>query len=95
MPLIVTLLITVGSERLSSEMVRRFNGQKTGVSETITVLRLDKSGGCVDRDTEYMQQFRRAQVREYFFGDIHNPLSPHTQQVDFDHITIFKTNECE
>ena len=92
---LVTVLITLGSERLSSEMMRRFNGQKAGVFESVTVLKLDKSGGCVDRDTEYMQQFRRAQVREYFFGNALNALSPHTQQVDFDQVSIFKFVECE
>ena len=91
----VTVLITLGSERLSSDMVRRFNGQKSGALETVTVLKLDKSGGCVDRDSEFMQQYRKAQVREYFFGDLHNPLSPHTQQVDFDQVTIFKIAECK
>lgn len=76
-------------------MVRRFNGQRTGISESLTVLKLDKSGGCVDRDTEYMQQLRRAQVREYFFGNAFNALSPHTQQVDFDQVSIFKIADCE
>lgn len=76
-------------------MFRRFNGQKVGMSDKVTVLKLDKSGGCVDRDSEYMQQIRRAQAREYFFGDVSNPLSPHTQQIDFDQIAVFKIAECE
>ena len=76
-------------------MFRRFNGQKVGMSDKVTVVKLDKSGGCVDRDSEYMQQIRRAQTREYFFGDVSNPLSPHTQQIDFDQITVFKIADCE
>ena len=92
---VVSVLVTLGSERLSSEMARRFHGQKAGTSETITVLKLDKSGGCVDRDIEYMHQTQRAQTREYFHGERSNSLSPHTQQVDFDQLTIFKIAECE
>ena len=91
----VNVLIVLGSERLYSDMLRRFNGQKVGESETATVIKLDKSGGCVDRDTEYLKQFRREQVREYFFGDARNPLSPHTQQIDASQLTIYKIAECE
>ncbi|CAF9928351.1 MAG: Cleavage polyadenylation factor subunit clp1 [Heterodermia speciosa] len=86
----VSVLVTLGSERLASEMARKFHGQKAGTSETITVLKLDKSGGCVDRDIEHMHQTQRAQLREYFHGERTNSLSPHTQQVDFDQLTIFK-----
>ncbi|KAL8641219.1 MAG: hypothetical protein Q9228_001936, partial [Teloschistes exilis] len=50
-------------------MLRRFNGQRIGVSETTAVIKLDRSGGTVDRDEEYLRRFRQAQVREYFFGD--------------------------
>lgn len=75
-------------------MARRFNGQKIGTGENILVIKLDKSGGCVDRDEEYLRQYRQAQVREYFFGDSKNALSPHTQQVDFNQLSIYKIAEC-
>ena len=80
----------LGSERLYSDMLRRFNNQTTSGGDTITVIKLDKSGGCVDRDEGFRQQFRQAQIREYFFGDAKNTLSPHTQQVDFSQLTIYK-----
>ena len=76
-------------------MARKFNGQKTSSDEPIVVLKLDKSGGCVDRDDDYMRQFRQSQVREYFFGDAKNPLNPHTQQVDFSQVVIYKIAESE
>ena len=76
-------------------MARRFNGQKIGTGENITVIKLDKSGGCVDRDEEYLQQYRQAQVRDYFFGDSKSTLSPHTQQVDFSQLSIYKIAECK
>lgn len=58
-------------------------------------MKLDKSGGCVDRDDEYMQQSREASIKEYFFGDPRRTLSPHTQQVDFDALTVYKVREGE
>lgn len=71
-------------------MVRRYSGQKPSAIETIEIVKLEKSGGCVDRDEEYTRQFRQAQVREYFLGDAKNTLSPHIQHVDFSQLTIYK-----
>lgn len=76
-------------------MVRRFDGHKTTNDDPITVIKLDKSGGCADRDETYLQQTRQAQIREYFFGDKRRTLSPHTQTVDFSSITIYKIRECK
>jgi polyribonucleotide 5'-hydroxyl-kinase len=69
-------------------MVRRF-----GKSEGITLVKLDKSGGCVDRDDEFMSKFQEIAIREYFFGDLKRTLSPHTQQVSFDEAVIYKVRE--
>jgi len=44
----------LGSERLNIDMSRRFQGYKTARGEELTILKLDKSGGCVDRDEEYV-----------------------------------------
>jgi len=76
-------------------MVRRFNVQKIGGSVAATVIRLDKSGGCVDRDTDFLQRSRQEQIREYFFGDVQNPLSPHTQHIDASQLTIYRIVECK
>ena len=86
-------MVVLGSERLYSDLLRRFNAQNTGTGETIAVIKVDKSGGCVDRDEAYLQQFRHSQVREYFFGDANITLSPHTQQIDVDQLTIYKLAE--
>lgn len=74
-------------------MLRRFSGYRTTTGDTITLVKLDKSGGCVDRDDEFMQQMREASIKEYFFGDVKRTLSPHTQQVSFDEATIYKIRE--
>ena len=87
-------MVILGSERLYSDLSRHFSPQKTGSDEPISVIKVDKSGGCVDRDEEYQRQYRQAQVREYFFGDGKSTLSPHTQQVDFSHLSIYKIAEC-
>ncbi|KAL3495278.1 hypothetical protein BJX62DRAFT_7695 [Aspergillus germanicus] len=72
--------------------------------ERITVVKLSKSGGCVDRDAAFMKAVRESQIRTYFFG---NPvpstgssalslsastnvtLSPHAQQLDFNTLNLY------
>jgi polyribonucleotide 5'-hydroxyl-kinase len=69
-------------------MKRRFSS--TSSSDPVTVVRLDKSGGCVDRDESYMKSMRQQQIREYFFGHGSVNLSPYTNQVDFAHLSIYR-----
>ncbi|TGO57884.1 hypothetical protein BOTNAR_0192g00070 [Botryotinia narcissicola] len=90
----VNIILVLGSERLHSEMLRRFSTQKIDNGEAITLVRLDKSGGCVDRDDTFMQQMREATIKEYFFGDAKRTLSPHTQLVNFDELSIYKVKEA-
>ena len=87
---LVTVIVVLGSERLYSDLLRRNNGQSTVGGDTITVIKLDRSGGCVDRDEAFRQQCGQVQIKNYFFGDAKTTLSPHTQQVDFAQLAIFK-----
>lgn len=57
------------------------------------MVKLDKSGGCVDREETYMREVREAAIKEYFFGDAKSNLSPQTQQVNFDDATIYKIRD--
>ncbi|KAI9052893.1 hypothetical protein LZ554_003165 [Drepanopeziza brunnea f. sp. 'monogermtubi'] len=86
----VNVILVIGSERLHSEMQRRFSTYKTSSNESITLVKLDKSGGCVDRDESFTQQVREASLKEYFFGDLKTTLSPHTQQLNFADLFIYK-----
>jgi polyribonucleotide 5'-hydroxyl-kinase len=70
-------------------MLRRFSA----AAPPITVLKLDKSGGCADRDEAFMSALRQSQIREYFFGTPRHTLSPHTQTVDFGAVTIYRIAE--
>lgn len=89
----VNVILVLGSERLHSDMLRRFSGYRTSNNEAVTITRLDKSGGCVDRDDEFMRKSQEIAIREYFFGDLKRTLSPHTQQVSFDEAVIYKIRE--
>lgn len=92
----INAIVCLGSERLYNDMVRKFDKQPVSGARglenlskgTISVVKLAKSGGAVDRDTTYMRAMAEAQIRAYFYG---NPkvgasiaLQPRQQQVDWD-----------
>ena len=89
----VNIILVLGSERLYSEMQRRFSTYTGTAGEPLTLVKLDKSGGCVDRDDQFMQQSREASIREYFFGDPKRTLSPHNQAVGFDEVVVYRIYE--
>jgi polyribonucleotide 5'-hydroxyl-kinase len=73
-------------------MNRRFASGTTNTAP-VTVVKLDKSGGCVDTDEDFMRKSQEAAIREYFFGDLRRTLSPHTQNISFDEATIYRIQE--
>ncbi|CAI6276496.1 unnamed protein product [Periconia digitata] len=85
----VNVVITIGSERLYSDLSRKYSSRAG--EEAIRVVRLEKSGGCVDRSDDYMQALRQAQIKAYFFGHTAEyALAPHSQAADYDDLNIFR-----
>ena len=82
----IDTILTIGSERLFSDLSKRF-------SKGATVVKLPRSGGCVDRDEAYMRQMREKQIRQYFFGDVRQALSPYTSTVGYDEVQIWRLHE--
>ncbi|KAH8705508.1 putative mRNA cleavage factor complex II protein Clp1 [Talaromyces proteolyticus] len=71
----VSTILVLGSERLYSTMVKNYEQKPTSSAsaahsdERITVVKLSKSGGCVDRDEAFMKSVNESQIRSYFFGN--------------------------
>lgn len=74
-------------------MQRKFSTYKTSNGEPVSIVKLDKSGGCVDRDDTFMQQTCEGAMKEYFFGDDKRILSPHNQYINFDDPLIYKISD--
>ncbi|KAH8678772.1 hypothetical protein BGZ60DRAFT_401815 [Tricladium varicosporioides] len=89
----VNTILVLGSEKSYSEMSRRFSTARTSAGGTITVVKLDKSGGAVNRDETFMRQSQEASIREYFFGGPKTTLSPQTQQISFEDANIYRIRE--
>ncbi|KAF9894635.1 Cleavage polyadenylation factor subunit clp1 [Aspergillus nanangensis] len=73
----ITTILVIGSERLYSTMMKNHDGKPSSSAsavasdERISVVKLSKSGGCVDRDATFMKGVCESQIRTYFFG---NPI---------------------
>ncbi|KAK4900016.1 Cleavage polyadenylation factor subunit clp1 [Elasticomyces elasticus] len=85
----INLVISIGSERLYNDLNRRYGANK-GPDSGLTVLKLAKPGGAIERDASYMKQLRTRQIRQYFFGSSKESLSPHSHMIGFDDMIIYR-----
>ena len=85
----ITLILSLGSERLYNDLNRRFNATKSG-DEAIPVLRITKPGGAVETDSTYLKQIRTRQIRQYFFGTAKEALNPHSHTLNFSELSIYR-----
>ncbi|CAZ85735.1 unnamed protein product [Tuber melanosporum] len=93
----ITTLVVLGSERLYSDMLRRFEDRPNHQHQPppISIIKLSKSGGCVDRDDAFLRASRERSIREYFFGEPKKrTLSPYTMTVGFDDLNIWRVSEA-
>jgi polyribonucleotide 5'-hydroxyl-kinase len=86
----IDTLLVLGSERLYSDMRRRFEDRQL---IPITVVKLPKSGGCVDLEEDFLKQGRETVIKEYFFGEPKRTLSPYTMTVSFDDLHIWRVGQ--
>lgn len=85
----ISLILTLGSERLYNDLNRRFGGEG---SEAIPVLRITKPGGAVEKDATFLKQLQNQQIRQYFFGTSRDPLNPHSHTIAFADLNVWRAN---
>ncbi|EMR11267.1 hypothetical protein PNEG_00297 [Pneumocystis murina B123] len=84
----VNVLIVLGSERLYSDMARKYDNKKG-----MHVVKLPKSGGCVNREKSFIEKAQHSAVRKYFYGDFRTILSPYSIIYDFDSLIVYRVEE--
>lgn len=90
----INVLLVVGQERLYSDMSKRFGkAGALGNTPPPTVIKVPKSGGCVDREPAYRRSVQAALINEYFYGTPKQPLSPYTVTVDYSTLNIYRVAE--
>lgn len=91
----VNLVITIDSKPLEGELKNMLKDEQSSLGEQIRVVDVPMAKSLPGRDDLWLLQEREADVKEYFFGDAKMVLSPSTQLVDFDTLTIYKIPESE
>jgi len=80
-----TVILVLAHDRLFSDLSQHAHNRP------IQVVKLPKSGGVVIRDQQAKRKVREAMIREYFYGP-NSGLSPHSLQIPFHTVKIFKTS---
>ncbi|KAK4213808.1 mRNA cleavage and polyadenylation factor CLP1 [Rhypophila decipiens] len=86
----INTIVVLDNWELEQELHNKFLQEKTPFGEAISVLRLDKSNGAVPRDPAWSKTEMEAAIKEYFFGDAKQTLSPMTLSVSYDELGIFR-----
>lgn len=79
----INVMVVIGNERLFIDLKKKFQAK-------LNVVKLPKSGGCVERDDSFTRQVQQRSIREYFYGTPKTVLSPYTVYVDFDVVKVYK-----
>ncbi|XP_023931897.1 polyribonucleotide 5'-hydroxyl-kinase Clp1-like [Lingula anatina] len=78
----VDLVVVLDQERLYNEL-------KRDLPDFVKVILQPKSGGVVERSKETREESRDNRIRQYFYGK-KNDLFPHTFEVKFNEVKIYK-----
>lgn len=95
------VILVVGNEKLYSNVKKLFNAINTRNSATgssqaqVTIVKVPKSGGVVDRNPEFMVSVQSRLINEYFYGTTKQPLSPFTVTADYSSLTIYRIAETK
>jgi polyribonucleotide 5'-hydroxyl-kinase len=83
------------SSSASSSSSSAASASSEATSKSITVIKLPRSGGVVERARTHRKDARKARLREYFYGPYRGPgtpplLSPVAVSVSWDDVTIVR-----
>lgn len=82
----ITTLLVVGNERMHSHFTNKLAG--------VEVVKLNKSGGTVDRQATFRQQENARAIRQYFYGiPCEQPVTSFSTVVNFQEIKILRVGE--
>ncbi|KAF5280435.1 hypothetical protein FQR65_LT03244 [Abscondita terminalis] len=79
----VDIILVLDQERLYNELVR-------DMPTFVKVVYLPKSGGVVERSQTARRENRDLRIREYFYGSPKNSVYPHSFDIKWSEVKIFK-----
>ncbi|EPX70695.1 mRNA cleavage and polyadenylation specificity factor complex subunit [Schizosaccharomyces octosporus yFS286] len=85
----INIVLVLGSERLYSTMKRNYNN-----ASWLSVVKLPSSGGCIEREPEWITRWQSRCLKQYFYGDERMPLSPLSIIVDSTQLVVYRVLEA-
>ena len=79
----VSVILVIDQERLRVEL-------KRDLPDYMKVLSLPKSGGVVQKSSDVKTQNKNLKISEYFYGTAQKPLYPHSIEIGFNEVKIYK-----
>lgn len=79
----VDVILVMDQERLYNELLR-------DVDSSINVVFLPKSGGVVERSHQARAESRDIRIREYFYGSRDSPFYPHSIDIKWSDMKLYK-----
>ncbi|GMM37477.1 cleavage polyadenylation factor subunit [Saccharomycopsis crataegensis] len=94
----VNLIIVLGNERLFIDLKKTFSEKiyesLDGQKQFFNVLKFSKSGGCVDKDDAFIRARQQSLIKQYFYGDRKQVLSPYTiTSIDYSRLSVYRIVE--
>ncbi|ODQ67050.1 Clp1-domain-containing protein [Nadsonia fulvescens var. elongata DSM 6958] len=95
----VTHVLVVGNERMYSDLNKAYKNRQSqsqanaGTASSVSIIKLPKSGGCVEPESVLTRALQQKVIREYFYGNSKIPLSPFTVTVDSPSVTVYRIKE--
>ncbi|KAJ1656084.1 Cleavage polyadenylation factor subunit clp1 [Dispira simplex] len=84
----INVVVVLGHERLYSDMHKLYAG-----NDQVTVVKLAKSGGVVNRDKEFLRQAQLRTIRKYFYGSVNSEFSPFSTIAWYQDLKIFRVED--
>ncbi|KAI9350601.1 hypothetical protein DFJ73DRAFT_795906 [Zopfochytrium polystomum] len=85
----------VDDDALLKQAIEAFRAdhERTYAGSAVSIVKLAKSGGCVSRDKAFRRHQQNAKIKEYFYGTAKFPLSPYSNSVGFNEVTVRMVGE--
>ncbi|KAG1471845.1 hypothetical protein G6F56_001894 [Rhizopus delemar] len=84
----VNVVIVLGHERLYSDLHRILSS-----NADLSIIKLSKSGGVVERDKQFKNMLQRTKVHEYFYGTPKCELSPYSMLINYGDINVWRVGD--
>ncbi|TPX50129.1 hypothetical protein SeMB42_g00148 [Synchytrium endobioticum] len=79
----VNSIVIIGNERMYARLTQQYINRPE-----LSIIKLAKSGGVVDKTQSYRRTLTSRRIREYFYGTPKSELSPHSSTLPYSELVV-------